>query len=60
MFSGIVEELGTITRNGIADDGRLVVACSGVLAGVKVGDSIAVNGCSSRWSRTPRRGLRRT
>ncbi len=45
MFSGIVEELGTVISNRIADSGRLDVAGSAVLADVRIGDSIAVNGC---------------
>ena len=45
MFSGIVEELGRVSRNGIAAEGRLEISADDVLAGVRVGDSIAVNGC---------------
>ena len=47
MFTGIVEELGTLTsREPIAGGGaRLVVAASAVTEGTRVGDSIAVNGC---------------
>jgi riboflavin synthase len=45
MFSGIVEELGTVARNAIADEGRLHVAAREVVRDVQVGDSIAVNGC---------------
>lgn len=41
MFTGIVEEVGNIARR---DGGELVVACSVVLEGTKLGDSIAVNG----------------
>jgi riboflavin synthase len=46
MFTGIVEELGTVTE--ITDQGdaiRLTIAATDVLDGVKLGDSIAVNGC---------------
>lgn len=46
MFTGIVEELGTV--EGIEDQGdavRLTVHGPHVLADVKLGDSIAVNGC---------------
>ncbi len=45
MFTGIIEELGTIKqiKNGQASI-KLVVGCSRVLAGSKLGDSIAVNG----------------
>lgn len=45
MFSGIVEELGTVRRNAIAGEGRLDVAARAVVRDVAVGDSIAVNGC---------------
>lgn len=46
MFTGIVEELGTVA--GVEDQGdalRLTIAASTVLEGVRLGDSIAVNGC---------------
>jgi riboflavin synthase len=46
MFTGIVEELGTITA--VEDQGdaiRLTVQASTVLDGTGLGDSIAVNGC---------------
>ena len=46
MFTGIVEELGTIAE--VTDQGdaiRLTVAASTVLEGTGLGDSIAVNGC---------------
>lgn len=42
MFTGIVEEMGTIER---FDGGRLRVAASTVIADAAIGDSIAVNGC---------------
>ena len=42
MFTGIVEEIGKIKS---FDDKRLVVECSIVLDGTKLGDSIAINGC---------------
>lgn len=42
MFTGIVEELGTVlTREGSA----LRIRAEEVLAGTRIGDSIAVNGC---------------
>lgn len=41
MFTGIVEELGTVRE---AAASRLVVGASTVLAGTKVGDSMAVSG----------------
>ncbi len=46
MFTGIVEELGTIT--GVEEQGdaiRLTVRAKTVLEGTGLGDSIAVNGC---------------
>ncbi len=45
MFSGIVEEVGTVrrlTRRG--ESATLVVAATQVLQGTRVGDSIAING----------------
>ena len=46
MFTGIVEELGTVA--GVVDQGdavRLTVTARTVLPGTAAGDSIAVNGC---------------
>ena len=46
MFTGIVEELGTV--QAIEDQGdalRLTVAASTVLDDAALGDSISVNGC---------------
>jgi riboflavin synthase len=46
MFTGIVEELGTVSA--IEDQGdaiRLTIRGPGVLADAALGDSIAVNGC---------------
>ena len=46
MFTGIIEELGTVERIDVrADAIRLTVAASTVLDDVHLGDSIAVNGC---------------
>jgi riboflavin synthase len=42
VFTGIVEELGTIRR---FQDGRLEVGTVRLLDSAKVGDSIAINGC---------------
>lgn len=45
MFTGIIEEIGTIRRlNRIGDSAAIQVACSIVLADCRPGDSIAVNG----------------
>jgi riboflavin synthase len=42
MFTGIVEELGTVNeRNG----GRFTFGATVVLEDLKIGDSVAVNGC---------------
>ncbi|WP_432647624.1 riboflavin synthase [Mitsuokella sp.] len=41
MFTGIIEELGTVERIG---GGSLVIGAKKVLTDVEVGDSIAVNG----------------
>ena len=46
MFTGIVEELGTVHE--VTDQGdavRLTIAATTVLEGTGLGDSIAVNGC---------------
>jgi riboflavin synthase len=46
MFTGIVEELGTVVAvREHADGARLTVAAERVLDGVRLGDSIAVDGC---------------
>lgn len=42
MFTGIVEELGTVAAR---DGSRLRIAAHDVLDGASVGDSTAVNGC---------------
>jgi riboflavin synthase len=42
MFTGIVEELGTVQPR---DEGRFTFAARVVLEDLKVGDSVAVNGC---------------
>ena len=45
MFTGIIEETGTIGAIETKADGvSLVVNCSTVLEGTRIGDSIAVNG----------------
>jgi riboflavin synthase len=46
MFTGLVEEIGTLVSTEPAGDGcRLVFAATTVTEGGQVGDSIAVNGC---------------
>lgn len=42
MFTGIVEEIGKVKS---FDGKRLVIECSKVLDGTKLGDSIAIDGC---------------
>jgi riboflavin synthase len=45
MFTGIVEEMGRFkSREGSREGFALVIAASKVLEGLKIGDSIAVNG----------------
>ncbi len=41
MFTGIIEEVGTVRR---ADQGTLVIECRTILEGTALGDSIAING----------------
>ncbi|HOV78523.1 MAG TPA: riboflavin synthase [Bacillota bacterium] len=45
MFTGIVEELGTLrsVRKG-ADSAQLVIAAEKIIPGLRIGDSVAVNG----------------
>ena len=46
MFTGIIEALGQIeTIDSVGGDARMRFVAPGYLAGVQVGDSIAVNGC---------------
>jgi len=46
MFTGIVEELGTVVSvTPVADSARVVIAATTVLDGAALGDSIAVDGC---------------
>ncbi len=45
MFSGIVEEIGTVTKVLEGGDVRLTIGAEKVLEGVKIGDSISVSGC---------------
>ena len=42
MFTGIVEELGTVRR---IENGRVEIGTVALLDGARIGDSIAVNGC---------------
>jgi riboflavin synthase len=45
MFTGIIEELGSVRRIATAHDGmRLEVSAQTILADAEIGDSIAVNG----------------
>lgn len=46
MFTGIVEELGTVDRiDDLGDSLRITIAAETVLADAQLGASIAVNGC---------------
>ena len=45
MFTGIVEEIGTLRRmKATSSSCTLTISCEKVLEGTKLGDSIAVNG----------------
>lgn len=44
MFTGIIEEIGTVHQVLAGPAGRLVIAAREVLTGTRPGDSIAVNG----------------
>ena len=45
MFTGLVEEIGTVAAAGRVGDGhRLMIGARTVLEGLKLGDSLAVNG----------------
>jgi riboflavin synthase len=46
VFTGIVEEMGTLVATENADQGRrLVFSAATVTEGARIGDSISVNGC---------------
>ena len=57
MFTGIVEELGTVaeTVEQQGDAVRLTVRARAVLADAGLGDSISVNGCCLTVARARRR-----
>ncbi len=44
MFTGLIEEIGVIEEIILEKSGTLKIGCSRVLDGVKLGDSISVNG----------------
>jgi riboflavin synthase len=44
MFTGIIEETGTVKNITHGTFTKIVIKCSKVLEGTKIGDSIAVNG----------------
>jgi riboflavin synthase len=44
MFTGIIEEVGTVASDDVSADANLRVIANLVLDGTQVGDSIAVNG----------------
>ena len=54
MFTGLVEEVGTVARlEGSARGAKLTIRCKTVLEGTRVGDSIATNGvCLTVTGRT--------
>ena len=46
MFTGIVEEIGRIKEfSRLSSGAKRAVECCEILAGTKLGDSIAINGC---------------
>ena len=45
MFTGIVEEVGSVTAITASGAPQLTVGCRTVLDGTRIGDSINVNGC---------------
>jgi len=58
MFTGIVEELGTVDRVSPGADGvTLRVACTRVLEETRIGDSIMVNGACLTATRVDRDGF---
>lgn len=44
MFTGLVEEIGTVRSLARGTVGKLVVACQKTASSVEIGDSVAVNG----------------
>lgn len=57
MFTGIVEETGTVAGVKHTDAGiQLTVRCRAVGRGLKLGDSVAVNGCCLTVVRQSARG----
>lgn len=46
MFTGIVEEVGTVlSATEVGQVLKLRLGCRGVLVGLNIGDSVAINGC---------------
>jgi len=60
MFTGIIEELGSIIQADIVTNGmNLTIECSKILEDINLGDSICVNGCcqtvvdfNKKWFKT--------
>ena len=44
MFTGIIREVGVVRAAPGAGPGMLEVECPGIAPGLKLGDSVAVNG----------------
>lgn len=45
MFTGLIEEIGTIEKiSSIGNDIEFTIACNKILTGLKIGDSVAING----------------
>lgn len=46
MFTGLVEEIGTIKKISTNNDGKVFnISAEKILVGAKIGDSIAIDGC---------------
>jgi len=58
MFTGIVEEIGTVERVDQTGRAPLIVRCGTVLEGTRVGHSIAVNGVCLTVAELDQRGFR--
>lgn len=44
MFTGIIEEIGIVSEFSKSESALIAVRCAKILEGVKIGDSIAING----------------
>ena len=44
MFTGLIEEVGTVRSLVLGSVNRLSIQCSKIINGIKLGDSVAING----------------